>query len=580
MFLRDGVRALGPFIADFRLVLGDAWRLMPAVVAMMLLAMTLDLLAVALVAPFLSVLLSPGAALPAWLPFRDALASDTGLRWLAIALLAAFAVKGAVAYWTQKRITRVTEEERAKIMERLLGAFQAMPYEQHLRMNSAELVNMVVWHTQACASGVLGSLMRLFADLLVFLALGIFLAWTDVRAVCLLIALLAVAFFAVGSFVRPRLSSANQTNARLNADIYLSVSQALAGLREVRILGCEAYFRDRLRRTASGLAESSSTLVAMQFAPRHAVEITIVGFLVVLVWLTHSGGAAALTLVPVLGTFAAAAVRLMPASTAILGNWNNLRAARFALRELARKLDSAAPPVGPPRGGGADLAAEPFRELRVDEAWFTYPGATAPALKGISFRIRAGEVAAFIGRSGSGKSTLADLTLGLLRPQRGSVQVNGWGVGTNLAQWHRMVAYIPQTVYLIDDSLRRNIALGVPDGEIDAARMRRAVTDAQLEEVVAGLPDGLDTVVGERGARLSGGQRQRVAIARALYYDRQVLVLDEATSALDPETEAVIVATIKALRHQRTVIVIAHKASLSADATTVVRLDRESEQQA
>lgn len=573
---RAALRSLSDFILDARLVIGDAWRRLPGVLAMMLLAMGFDLLGVALVSPFLSVLLYTDSATPPWFPMSEFLLHGAGLRWLAIALFVTVTLKGLVAYATQRRISQVTETERAKLMDRLLGAYQGMPYELHLRRNSADLVNVIVWYTQAYTSGVLGSTLRLFADLLVFIALGAFLAWTDLRAVAILLSILAAVFLVVGRFVRPPLMAANQLNANLNSSVYLSVSQALMGLREVRILGREQFFRERLRSAANGLAESSSVVTALQLVPRQAIEVAVIGFLVALVWLTRSGNSSMHVLVPVLGTFAFAAIRLMPASTAILGNWNTLRASRFALRELAKNLSLiAADQTASMQISDRPVTdeAEKFRELEVDSIDFTYADALEPALKGMTFKIRAGEVVAFVGRSGSGKSTLADIVLGLLSPQKGAIRVNGWDVATNIRRWHTMVAYIPQAVYLIDDTLRRNIALGVPDEEVSAERVDRAVKDAQLGDLVAKLPAGLDTVIGERGTRFSGGQRQRVAIARALYYDRQFLLLDEATSALDSETEEAVLQTIKALHGNRTLLVIAHKPSLIAGATTVIRLD-------
>jgi ABC-type multidrug transport system fused ATPase/permease subunit len=558
------------FIREMRLVGSGGWRRMPVVGTLMFVATGLDLLGVVLIAPFLSLALgSPGSdfTLPPWL--RNKGASALGL--LGSALLVVFIAKAYAAYRVQRAITRLTEGERARLMTALLAAYQAQPYEAHLRRNSNELITTVVWYTQVFTNGVLASLLRLVTDGLVFLALGAYLAWTDLRAVALLVVLLAAVFWWVSRSIRTRLGRAAHRNAALTAEVSVAVSQALGALREVRILGREAYFRRRMQVAAEGLVDAVATQASLQLVPRQAVEIAVVTFLVVLAWMALRSGGDGLGLVPLLGTFAAAAVRLMPASTSVLSNWNNLRANRFVVTVLAQELaqaDSALVPAAP-----SAASPEPFRKLELDEVDFCYALSEEPVLRRVSLKIEAGEVVGVMGRSGAGKSTLADVILGLLRPQQGQVRVNGWNVHVHLPRWHAMVAYIPQSAYLLDDTLRRNVALGVPDHEIDARRLDDAVLMAQLQELVARLPKGLDTEVGERGVRLSGGQRQRVAIARALYHDRQFLILDEATSALDQETEQDVVDAVNALQGVRTLLIIAHRESTLRAATRIVGLE-------
>ncbi|MFN3680302.1 ABC transporter ATP-binding protein, partial [Thermosynechococcus sp.] len=191
-----------------------------------------------------------------------------------------------------------------------------------------------------------------------------------------------------------------------------------------------------------------------------------------------------------------------------------------------------------------------------------------PALCGVSLTIKQGEMVGLVGASGAGKTTLVDLILGLLEPCQGDIRVDGESIYTNLAKWQRQIGYIPQTIYLSDDTLRRNIAFGLPEAQIDEVALWRAVEAAQLAEFVAGLPAGLNTVVGERGVRLSGGQRQRVGIARALYHNPSVLIMDEATAALDNQTEAGVMDAIQALSGEKTIIMIAHRLS------TVMECDR------
>jgi ATP-binding cassette, subfamily B, bacterial PglK len=272
-------------------------------------------------------------------------------------------------------------------------------------------------------------------------------------------------------------------------------------------------------------------------------------------------------LVPTLGMFGVAALRLIPAATALSSNLLQLRYARNSIAQLHRDLASldGVRLEAPAAPGGT---GEPFRSLVLDRVQFTYPGASAAALSDLAIEIRAAESIGLVGPSGAGKTTLVDVLLGLLEPQQGALLYNGRPLRDALAQWRSQVAYLPQQVFLIDSTLRRNVALGIDDADIDEHRLAEALRQARLADLVAQLPDGAHTLIGERGVRLSGGQRQRVAIARAFYHGRDVLVMDEATSALDNETEREIVEEIRQLKGQKTLIVIAHRL------TTVQHCDR------
>ena len=212
--------------------------------------------------------------------------------------------------------------------------------------------------------------------------------------------------------------------------------------------------------------------------------------------------------------------------------------------------------------------------LGLNQVTYTYPGAAEPALKDISLTIKHGESVGFIGASGAGKSTLVDILLGLLTPNSGEVRVDGKNIQANLRNWQDQIGYVPQSIFLTDDTLRRNVAFGLPESQIDDTAITRAIQAAQLEEFVTSLPDGLETLVGERGIRLSGGQRQRIGIARALYHDPAVLVLDEATSALDIATEDGVMQAVTALQGSKTIIIVAHRLSTVTHCDRLYRLER------
>jgi ABC-type multidrug transport system fused ATPase/permease subunit len=212
--------------------------------------------------------------------------------------------------------------------------------------------------------------------------------------------------------------------------------------------------------------------------------------------------------------------------------------------------------------------------LELNKVSYTYPGADEPALRDLSLVVHRGESVGFVGTSGAGKSTLIDVILGLLPVERGEVRVDGHNIQRSLREWQDQIGYVPQFIYLTDDTLMRNVAFGLSDAQIDKAAVWRAIRAAQLESFVNDLPEGLETMVGERGVRLSGGQRQRIGIARALYHDPAVLVLDEATSALDTDTESGVMLSVHALHGEKTVIIIAHRLSTVEHCDSLYRLEK------
>ncbi len=549
-------------IAEVRFVGGDSLRKAPWIVVFMLLAALIDLAAVSLIAPFVSLLMGRGVAtalLPNWL--LTALGADP-LGTLGIALLVIFTVKALATFQLQGAITRLSESIRAHVMTRLLSAYQHRPYRFHLDNSSIELSNRLMWFTQAFASGFVGAGLRLAADSLVFLALGVLIAFASLPAFALLLTVLLGVFLGVLVFTRQRAAKLAQSTASMTAEVMHSVNQAIGGLREVRILGCEAYFLSRLTKAGAGLVDATWRLSVLNLVPRHAIELAMIVFLVGLVFVSRVSGEAGGAILPLLGLIGAASVRLMPASTSLLSNISQMRGNRFVVGVLAADLAGSATLIAEPahKQTEAKQAIE-FQSIQAKNIAFSYATNRKAVFADLSFDIKAGETVALVGPSGAGKSTLADLLLGFLDPTAGQVLLNGADLSGNQRAWQAMVAYIPQQSYLIDDTLRRNVALGVKDADIDDARVLRAIADAQLGALFSQLPGGLDAQLGERGVRFSGGQRQRVSIARALYHDRQFLVFDEATSALDDETEREIVETIRGLAGKKTILLISHRES-------------------
>ena len=273
-------------------------------------------------------------------------------------------------------------------------------------------------------------------------------------------------------------------------------------------------------------------------------------------------------ILPTLGLFAATAFRVMPSIGRVIASIQTIGYNRAFIRTVYRDLQLPRPDesevVTPMHlGSGVALRGVSFR----------YANAHRQALDGVSIEVARGEAVGIIGSSGAGKSTLVDVLLGLLAPSSGSIDVDGQSIALNVRGWQRLIGYVPQSIYLIDDTIRKNVAFGVPERDIDDLAVQRALHAAQLDEFVQSLPSGIDTIVGERGVRLSGGQRQRIGIARALYHDPEVLVLDEATSSLDTETERGVMDAVRDLLGSKTIIIVAHRVSTVSYCSRVYRME-------
>jgi ATP-binding cassette, subfamily B, bacterial PglK len=488
-------------------------------------------------------------------------------------LIGLFYVKSYLAFSVQRLLRQFGGMQRRWVSARLLYAYSRAPYTYHLAHNSAELIQTVINETEVFSELVLLPTLFACSNVLIIAAIMVLLVMTNAFAVVVVAGILGVS---VGLFqgFKTRISQwGRDRNESFEMSIRL-LNDIFGGVKEIRVIGCEAYFEEKIDRELKRYAQSSSAFFAFSNVPRYVMEAFLITFLVLFtcafLWLNNGNSG---QLNSILGIFAMASIRMLPCVGTIVNAGSQIKYATAALDKiyLALKDLESLPTIDrrilstdPDLWMGKRETVSPMgfqTQVALHNLVYRYRAIQEPALKNISLEINQGESIAFIGRSGAGKTTLVDLLLGLLTPESGDITVDGISVYHNLAAWQRLVGYVPQMIYLTEDTLARNVAFGVPDHLVDHQQLQQAIELAQLTELVAHLPQGVDTIVGERGMRLSGGQRQRVGIARALYHDRQILVLDEATAALDNETESLISDAIKALGGQKTLVIIAHRLS-------------------
>lgn len=453
---------------------------------------------------------------------------------------------------------------RATLSQRLFTGYLRQPWSFHLQRNSAQLINILANETNQFTASALQPTLLLLAEVLVLVAAATLLIAVEPLGT---LALMGMVGFAAWSFQRMtggHLSRWGKARQYHESQRIQHIQQGLGAAKDVKLLGRETEFLTRYDIHNIGSTRVVEWQNTLQQLPRLWIEVLAVGGLVILVLIMISQGKSPTAIFPTIGLFVVAAFRIMPSANRIIGALQNLRYARPVVDTLRQELALLDENQMPDKRGLFLFE----KDLVLEGVHYRYPNAGSPALTDITLKIPRGTSIGFVGGSGAGKSTLVDLILGLLTPATGQIRVDGVDIQTNLRGWQDQIGYVPQTVFLTDDTLRRNVAFGLSEEQIDDSAVQRAVQAAQLEEFVSSLPEGWQTHVGERGVRLSGGQRQRIGIARALYHNPQILVLDEATSALDAATEEGVMAAVNKLIGEKTLIIVAHRLS------TVARCDR------
>ena len=540
----------------------DKWKI-TALLAAVVAGSFLELLGVTIFMPFINIIEKPWTIQEKWylkmvydlFHFQSAKEFMIGL---SACIIVIYIVKNGYLIIEKSYIYKFSYNMQMKLSTRLLSTYMKEPYTFHLNKNIATLQRSLQEDTSKFMQVILYSL-ELVAELAVCFVLVIYLLFVSKSITIIVLGLLVVC---VGSFLfltRNYSRKLGQDNQGYQGKIYQWMNQALGGIKEIKILERESFFTDEYYKYYCKFAKGLRIARTISIIPKYVVEaVAISGLLVAIIVKLLFGEADMAYYVPQLTVFAVAAFRLMPSVGRINEHATNTLYALPSVELVYHDLVEI-----------EDYIEKQDHEVR--EAWnlqnainvehvtYHYPDTDELVIDDASLSIAKGKTVAFIGASGAGKTTMVDIILGLLTPQKGAVMADNINVHEKPKTFHAQVGYIPQVIYLSDDTIRNNIAFGVKEKDIDEQAVREAMDKAQLTEFIDSLPYGLDTIVGDRGVRLSGGQRQRIGIARALYHDPEILVLDEATSALDNETEAAVMEAIENLQGMKTMIIIAHR---------------------
>ena len=543
-------------------------RALIGIFLLILVGTVLETFSVGLLIPALSVLTKDdsGFNLP-YVTLKSSLSKTELIQLAAAAIFVVYLTKNiflGVSTWIQRGfLTKIS----ARLSARMLEIYIRQPYSYHLRQNSSVLIRNTQDASMVVAGGIEPSL-TVLSDGLIAVSLFVVLVVVEPLGTLSAIAIFLSATYLFQRFTNSRLQRWGKQRQQQKGKIIQTIQQSLGAVKDVQVLGREQMFIDVHREQQIVDTDLLRRINMTQALPRLWLEIIAMGsmasLVVIMLWVGNEVNA----IVPVVGLFALSAFRVLPSVNKIVNGLQTLKVTRSTIETIHQDLGLAVP-----QSNGIDDVQFEFSLLSTSNLNFRYEMTDEDVLKNVNISVQRGEAVGFVGQSGSGKSTLIDILLGLLDPKNGSVSINGLSIGEVKRQWQHIVGYIPQTIFLMDDSLRRNIAIGIAVSEIDEVAIHDALKSAQLEDFVASLPEGLDTVVGERGVRLSGGQRQRIGIARALYHRPSVLVLDEATSSLDTETEHGVMQAVQALQGDKTVIIVAHRLSTVEYCDRLYRLD-------
>ncbi len=538
-----------------------------------------ELAGVVAVMPFLAVVSRPElvethpilSVVYARLGFASA---DRFMIFLGVAAFLILVAAAVVRMVGQYALIRFAQMRRHAIGSRLLEGYLGRPYEFYLGRHSGELSKAILSEVDVVVQSVLQPAALMLGHGVTLVAIAGLLVVVDPAIALGSAAVLCLTYFAVYGRVRGILIRSGVRRAAANAERFKATSEALGGIKDIKLLGRERAYLRRFDRSSLVLAQEISRSSTLSDVPRYAIEAVAFGGIILICVALLMRGDGFDAALPLLGLFALAAYRMMPAIQAIYRGVTQIGFGAAAVEVLHRDLLEN-------RSESAMLAGAPaapmgLREaLVLDHVSYRYPGAGAAGVAEVSLTLPALTSLGVVGGTGAGKTTLVDVILGLLEPQAGRLLVDGVPLGRgNLAAWRAGIGYVPQEIFLLDASISENIAMGLPEAEIDPARIRRAAEMARLDGFVSELPEGYDTQIGERGVRLSGGQRQRIGIARALYHEPDIIVFDEATSALDNATEAEVMAAIDGLAGKKTVIMIAHRLTTVRKCDRILVLDR------
>ena len=553
-------------------------------VILMLISAFLETLGIALIVPIMSVIVDPVSISQNKYHMGDLynalhFSSTTDFAvFMMIGLVLVFVVKNIILFLSNKAQLKFIYTNQFDTSNRMMINFMMRPYEYYLGADTSVIQRNITSDINNVYALIL-ILLQLLSEIIVFIGLVAVLLVADAKMTMTIAAILILVLVIIRYVIKPIMLKAGKDNQNYYSGLYKWINQAVTGIKEIKVANKESYFINEYAKCGEGYVRAVQKYNLYNSSPRLLIETVCIASLVFYMMFEMLGGESQLSeMISQVSVLAAAAARLLPSANRINNYTTSIAYLEPFLDNVSDNLQQEI------HDKNISYRAEDYKKkvtveklpvkkaIEMKNITYRYPNTDTLIFDDANVTFPVGRSIGIVGTSGAGKTTIIDICLGLLHPERGVVLADGVDIQMNYRGWLRNIGYIPQTIFMLDGSIRKNVAFGVPDEDIDDEKVWNALREAQLDEHVRSLPDGLGTEIGERGIRLSGGQRQRIGIARALYEDPEVLVLDEATSALDGETEAAIMDSINRLHGRKTLIIIAHRLTTIAGCDMIFRV--------
>lgn len=544
-------------------------RQMVGIVILMLIGGVLESVGISLIAPVMEIVLQPEAVdqkpyLLFLYTFFHLRSTEQLAGLIMVALVLVFVIKNIFLYFMNVVQLRFVYTNQFATSRRMMINFMKRPYEYYLNADTSVIQRNITSDVNNMY-GLILSVLQLTSEVIVFVCLVVILLSQDAQMTIFIAGLLIVVLMIIKYVIKPVMQRAGRENQDYYSGLYKWIEESVTGIKEIKIAGRENYFINGYADCGAGYVNAVQKYNLYNSTPRLLIEtVAIAGMIGYMLFLMQTG-VSIRQVAPSLSVLALAAARLLPSANRINTYTTSIAYFEPFFMNVSDHLQAEIHDEDMTYDEHVYRRRETVeklplhREISLENISYKYPNTDVYILKEANLKIPVGKSVGIVGTSGAGKTTIVDVMLGLLAPAEGRILADGVEVRAHYKEWLKNIGYIPQTIFMLDSTIRKNVAFGVPDDEIEEERVWAALKEAQLDTYIRSLPDGLDTSIGERGIRLSGGQRQRIGIARALYEDPEVMVLDEATSALDGETEAAIMESINRLHGKKTLVIIAHR---------------------
>lgn len=529
-----------------------------------------ETLGVSMMIPVISVILKPESLhrqidkYPVLKNIIEGLGLDSDLKLasaLLIILIFLFIFKNLYLLFLVYKQNTFISHARNDMISRVMREFLNRPYEDYLGADIPTVFRITDSDIPKTFTLML-SILSLTTEMVVSICLGIVLLFVNWQMTALILIVLVVLTLIITKILKPRLNVIGRRNQETQSRIAKWRLQAIYGLKDVKVLNRQDFFIRNYYEQGKIGADIDRNYIVMNNIPRLLIETVFIAVVLLYVLFYLLSGGDATSLLPQITAFGMAAIRIMPSANRINTYLTQIAYNQYSLDFVYNNLTESMKTDKAMRAERAAIAGPALhleKEIQMKDIVFAYPDSDVNIFSGANMTIKKGQSVGLMGPSGAGKSTIVDILLGLLHVKSGDILCDGSNIFSNYESWLAQIGYIPQSIYLVDESIRENIAFGIDADKIDDDRIWEVMEEAQLSDFVKSLPEGLDTKIGDRGVRLSGGQRQRIGIARALYHNPEILVFDEATSALDNETEAAVMEAINSFHGRKTMIIIAHR---------------------